>query len=166
MGLLEVGLDLCWVWFGLSFVEQTRNAQTDPAGTLNKSDWHKSGRTSPRKFPMEYLGKSYRVDPYSPAKITENRARLEFRTCLAPVGSDIVTVSPDEILRQDEPRSINGMEVKFECDLGRLEDILVQVCRRRQEAMERAAMGVTAALGHAVGPTCFEDGLGQSLGLD
>ncbi|PKI63567.1 hypothetical protein CRG98_016036 [Punica granatum] len=50
------------------------------------------------------------------------------------------------------------MEEKLECDLGRLEDILVQVCKRRHEAMERAAMGITAALGHVVGPTCFEEG--------
>ncbi|PKI26454.1 hypothetical protein CRG98_048857, partial [Punica granatum] len=38
---------------------------------------------------------SYRVDPYSPAKIKENRARLEIRTRLAPVGSDVATEAPD-----------------------------------------------------------------------
>ncbi|PKI63086.1 hypothetical protein CRG98_016537 [Punica granatum] len=101
MGLLEVGLALCWVGFGLFFVEKTRNARTDLAGTLNRPDWHKPGQTSPRKFPMEFCGKSYRVDSYSPAKITEYRARLEFRTRLAPVGSDIATVSPDGILWQE-----------------------------------------------------------------
>ncbi|PKI78553.1 hypothetical protein CRG98_001060 [Punica granatum] len=40
---------------------------------------------------------SCRVDPYSPAKITQNRARLEFRTRLAQVGSDIATEAPDGI---------------------------------------------------------------------
>ncbi|PKI34666.1 hypothetical protein CRG98_044943, partial [Punica granatum] len=44
---------------------------------------------------------SYRVDPYSPAKITENRARLEIRTRLAPVGSDVATEAADGILRQE-----------------------------------------------------------------
>ncbi|PKI37352.1 hypothetical protein CRG98_042257 [Punica granatum] len=46
------------------------------------------------------LQESYRVDPYNPAKITENRTRLEIRTRLAPVGSDVAAEAPDGILRQ------------------------------------------------------------------
>ena len=45
---------------------------------------------------------SCRVDPYSPAKITQNRARLEFRTRLAQVGSDVATEAPDGIFEQGQ----------------------------------------------------------------
>ncbi|PKI71183.1 hypothetical protein CRG98_008432, partial [Punica granatum] len=45
---------------------------------------------------------SCRVDPYSPAKITQNRARLEFRTRLAQVGSEVATEAPDGNFEQGQ----------------------------------------------------------------
>ncbi|OWM66808.1 hypothetical protein CDL15_Pgr012400 [Punica granatum] len=45
---------------------------------------------------------TYRVDLYSPVKITENRVRLENRPNRAVFGSDVTTVSPDGILRQGQ----------------------------------------------------------------
>ncbi|PKI49241.1 hypothetical protein CRG98_030350 [Punica granatum] len=44
--------------------------------------------------------KCCRVDPYSPAKITENRARLGNKPDWAVLGSDVTTVVPDGILVQ------------------------------------------------------------------
>ncbi|PKI69686.1 hypothetical protein CRG98_009957 [Punica granatum] len=45
---------------------------------------------------------SYRVDPYSPAKITENRARLEIWTRLTQVGLDVTTEAPDGSFEQGQ----------------------------------------------------------------
>ncbi|OWM87871.1 hypothetical protein CDL15_Pgr008317 [Punica granatum] len=40
------------------------------------------------------------VDPYSPAKITKNRARPGYKPDWVVFGSDVTTVAPDGILRQ------------------------------------------------------------------
>ncbi|PKI73240.1 hypothetical protein CRG98_006375 [Punica granatum] len=45
---------------------------------------------------------SCRVDPYSHAKITENRARPKNRSDWAVFGSDVTTVAPDGILMQGQ----------------------------------------------------------------
>ncbi|PKI48947.1 hypothetical protein CRG98_030662 [Punica granatum] len=45
---------------------------------------------------------SYRVDSYRPAKITENRVRLENRPDWAVFWSDVTVVSSDGILRQGQ----------------------------------------------------------------
>ncbi|PKI50186.1 hypothetical protein CRG98_029430 [Punica granatum] len=45
---------------------------------------------------------SYRVDPYSPAKITENRVHSGNWPVWAVFGSEFTTVDPDGILRQGQ----------------------------------------------------------------
>ncbi|PKI49908.1 hypothetical protein CRG98_029692 [Punica granatum] len=102
MGLQKVGLDLCSVVFGLFWPSTEPNSLNRPGCKQNRSDWHKSGRTSRRRLQMEFLDKNYQVDPYSPAKITENIARLEFRTRLVLVGSDVATEAPNGILKQGQ----------------------------------------------------------------
>ncbi|OWM70939.1 hypothetical protein CDL15_Pgr013120 [Punica granatum] len=42
---------------------------------------------------------TYRVDPYSPVKITNNRVRLENGPNWEVFGSDVTTVSPNGIFR-------------------------------------------------------------------
>ncbi|PKI42142.1 hypothetical protein CRG98_037458 [Punica granatum] len=109
---------------------------------------------------------TYRVDPYSPAKFTKNRVRLENRPDWAVFGSDITTLSPDGVLRQgciDE--EVTKALMKMECGRGRLKIFCLGKLIKR--ARERTTMGrVTAALGQPVGPTVIEGRSGQSLGLD
>ncbi|OWM76874.1 hypothetical protein CDL15_Pgr010261 [Punica granatum] len=88
---------------------QTRLAQvgTDvateaPDGILRQGQRLLTPNGPPEVAVVVFWSQSYRVDPYSPAKITENRARLEIRTRLAPVGSDVATEAPDGILRQGQ----------------------------------------------------------------
>ncbi|OWM91609.1 hypothetical protein CDL15_Pgr022358 [Punica granatum] len=102
MGLLEVGLDLWWVGFGLFFVEQTRMAQDRPNWAVFGSE---VTAVAPDGILMQVVVvwfQTYRVDPYSPAKITENRVRLENRPDWAVFGSDFTTVSPDGIVMQGQ----------------------------------------------------------------
>ncbi|PKI72048.1 hypothetical protein CRG98_007594 [Punica granatum] len=54
MGPSRVGLDRCRAGFGLFWLEQTRMVATDPTGRVDRPDWRKSGRTSPRRLPMEF----------------------------------------------------------------------------------------------------------------
>ncbi|PKI56498.1 hypothetical protein CRG98_023136 [Punica granatum] len=122
-GIVKVGLDRWWVGFGLFFVKQTRTSATNLIGTLGRSDWHPV-KSKPVRFdstgflagsPQFWTPKGpslvlvvvvwshiCRVDPYSPAKITENRVRLENRPDWAVFGSDVTPVSPDGILRQSQ----------------------------------------------------------------
>ncbi|OWM78219.1 hypothetical protein CDL15_Pgr015038 [Punica granatum] len=89
-----------------------------------------------------------RVDPYSPAKITENKVRLEIRPGWAIFGSNVTPVSLDGILRLDI-----FMEEKATC--------------MEKKPRERGGKGQgAAALGQPVGPTVLRGSSGQCLGLD
>ncbi|PKI72118.1 hypothetical protein CRG98_007505 [Punica granatum] len=66
----------------------------------DKPDWAVSRLNwAPGK---EQAGSTCRIDPYSPAKITKNRAHLGNRRDWAVFGSNITTVAPDGILRQGQ----------------------------------------------------------------
>ncbi|PKI75870.1 hypothetical protein CRG98_003785 [Punica granatum] len=73
-----------------------------PDGILMQGQWLPTPKRPPEKAVVVVWFQTYRVDPYSPAKITEKRVRLENRPDWAVFGSEVNTVSPDGILRQGQ----------------------------------------------------------------
>ncbi|OWM72551.1 hypothetical protein CDL15_Pgr005020 [Punica granatum] len=71
-----------------------------PDVILMQGQWLPTPKRPPEVAVVVVWFQTYRVDPYSPAKITENRVRLENKPNWAVFGSDVTTVSPDGILRQ------------------------------------------------------------------
>ncbi|OWM75367.1 hypothetical protein CDL15_Pgr021083 [Punica granatum] len=92
-----------------------------PDGILIQGQWLPTLKRPPEVAVVVVWLQTYRVDPYSPANITENRVRLENRPDWAVFGSDVTTVSPDEILMQGQwlltpkrPSKVVGVVVWFQ----------------------------------------------------
>ncbi|PKI66854.1 hypothetical protein CRG98_012720 [Punica granatum] len=71
-----------------------------PDGILMQGRWFPTPKRPPEVAVVVVWFQSYRVDPYSLAKITENRVRPRNRPDWARFGSDVTTVAPDGILMQ------------------------------------------------------------------
>ncbi|OWM77481.1 hypothetical protein CDL15_Pgr016878 [Punica granatum] len=72
----------------------------DPDGILMQDQWLPTLKGPPEVVVVVVWFQTYRVDPYSPAKIMENRVRLENRPDWAVFESDVTMVSPNGVLRQ------------------------------------------------------------------
>ncbi|PKI36002.1 hypothetical protein CRG98_043577 [Punica granatum] len=111
------------------------------------------------------------LDPYGPAKITENRARPRNRLDWTIFGSDVTMVSPDEILRQGQrlptpnspPEVIVVVVLRKESQIDQIyKKTRRQLPWRRSQRRWGGQEGVTVDHGGAVGPTALR----ESSGLD
>ncbi|OWM76841.1 hypothetical protein CDL15_Pgr016488 [Punica granatum] len=66
-----------------------------PNGMLMQGRWLPTPKRTPEVVVVVVWLQSYRVNPYSPSKITENRVRPGNRPDWAIFGSDVTTVAPD-----------------------------------------------------------------------
>ncbi|PKI56562.1 hypothetical protein CRG98_023088 [Punica granatum] len=73
-----------------------------PDGILMQGRWLPTPKRLPEVAVVIVCFQSYRVDPYSLAKITENRIRPRNRPDWAVFESDFTTVAPNGILRQGQ----------------------------------------------------------------
>ncbi|OWM77124.1 hypothetical protein CDL15_Pgr013215 [Punica granatum] len=65
-----------------------------------QGQWLSTPKRSPEVAMMVVWSQTYQVDPYSPAKITKSKVRLENKPDWAVFGSNVTTVSPNGILGQ------------------------------------------------------------------
>ncbi|PKI67873.1 hypothetical protein CRG98_011731 [Punica granatum] len=73
-----------------------------PDRILMQGQWLPTPKRPPEVTVVVVWFQSYRVDPYTPAKITKNRARPGNRPDWVVFGSDVTMVAPDGILMQGQ----------------------------------------------------------------